>query len=173
MPESNHDGVAGTILLCSDIHGKKERFERVFRKEKEESGISAVMLAGDLEIPKKDIQTITGDTPVYAVRGNCDRGREWPEISFFNLYGHRFMLAHGHRFGRANVSAMQKEAVKNRADIVVFGHIHRQVEIYEGNLLFVNPGAIVGCRDTGRPGYMIMNILEDRSVRITKKEAEW
>lgn len=162
-----------TILLCSDIHGKKDRFERIFRKEREGSGISAVMIAGDLEIPKKEIQAITGEVPVYAVKGNCDRGREWPEISVFNLYGHRFMLTHGHRFGGANVTALQREAVKNRADIVVFGHIHRQVEIYRGKILLVNPGAIVGCRDTGKPGYMIMKIMKDRTIRITKKEAEW
>lgn len=163
----------GTIFLCSDLHGKKDRFERAFRKEKEEAGITALMIAGDMEIPKKEIQEIAGEIPVYAVRGNCDRGREWPEISVFNLYGHRFMLTHGHRFGGANLTVLQREAVKNHAGIVVFGHIHRQVEIYRGNILLVNPGAIVGCRDTGKPGYMIMNIMKDHSIRLTRKEAEW
>ena len=40
----------------------------------------------------------------------------------------------------------------------------------EDGILFLNPGAIRGCRDTGRPSYCLMVLGDDGKIHVRKKE---
>ncbi len=152
------------ILVCSDLHGMKKTFTKIFQEENARQKIDAVMIAGDMEIGRDEILEITDPVPVYAVLGNNDYGIDWPKTSYFNFGGHRFMLTHGHLFGGPVIGRLQEAAEENNADIVIFGHTHRQYEYKLNEIRYYNPGAVLGCRDTGKPGYMILTIGDDNEV---------
>jgi predicted phosphodiesterase len=96
--------------------------------------------------------------PVYAVRGN----RDWmllgrlPLVQELNFEGVSLVLIHGH--GRLKeylldkadyfIKGLQPERYQNRllaafpaARIIVFGHVHRPLNLWVGEQLLFNPGS--------------------------------
>ena len=88
---------------------------------------------------------------VYAVRGNCDWGSDYPAELVFVIDDVRFFLTHGHRFlHRADawdIAIAQGSALTGlgiepcRPDVVIFGHLHNTMRFTHHGVLFINPGS--------------------------------
>ena len=101
-------------LILSDIHGSELYLEAALTAQKD---ADVVVICGDLEFEVYDIEEIirrhmSRSIDIRMVRGNCD-----DDLMTY--------------------AAMEKEC-----DIVIFGHIHRQVDKTENGIRFLNPGAL-------------------------------
>lgn len=93
-----------------------------------------------------------------AVKGNCDYGDIEKEI-IFDLQGYTFFLTHGHEYEvKNNIDLIKTIAKLKNADIVVFGHSHKNINFYDDDILFINPGSIHSPRDGGDKGFYKLNI---------------
>lgn len=103
------------------------------------AGVSLILHAGDVG-PDGILDELGVIAPVMAVRGNTDApGRPRLEGSIeHTIGGLRVHVSHGHELGAPTTAALL-EAYD--ADVIVYGHTHRQLVAREGPRLVVNPGA--------------------------------
>lgn len=135
--ESRTDGVirlaAERVGLISDTHGmlRPEVFE-AFRD------VDAILHAGDVG-PDEILDELSAIAPVYAVQGNTDPidNPRLPESRQFELAGKRIHLSHGHEVGAKPITLL----AAYDADIIIYGHTHRELVTREDGRLVINPGA--------------------------------
>ena len=101
--------------------------------------------------------------PLYAVKGNCDYGLELPSILSLKFKGRKFLVMHGHQFGRGNYPAMVEYA--KGYDFLICGHTHSlKVEKMAG-LWVLNPGSATGAWSggglRGEPTSLLLDLEED------------
>ncbi|NLN41923.1 MAG: metallophosphoesterase family protein [Clostridiales bacterium] len=119
------------IGVISDTHGlvRKQALEAI-------EGSQLIIHAGDVGDPKV-LETLEQIAPVYAVRGNTDRGRwaqalpmtqvvEVEDIDIFVI----------HDIGMLNLDP--KAAGFN---VVIYGHSHIPKEEWRDGILYFNPGS--------------------------------
>ncbi len=115
------------IGILSDTHG-------LLREEVLEAlkGCRAILHAGDVGGPEI-LERLSALAPVYAVRGNTDRGwaEPLPETVQVTICGVRFFLIHN----RKKIGKLPE------CNIVLTGHTHRYEERQEDGRLFLNPGS--------------------------------
>lgn len=80
------------------------------------------------------------------VPGNCDRFRcigNEPEIIFTRLDGVGIYMTHGHRHGvKSGTAALLAAAKTAKADVVLYGHTHREACFQtEDGMWVMNPGS--------------------------------
>src|SRR5438270_5142768 len=103
------------------------------------TGVGLILHAGDVggSAILEELRTIA---PVKAVFGNTDEP-DLPDLMeevLIEVDGLRVHVSHGHEVGSPTPA---KLAARYDADVIVFGHTHRQlVTRFEGRL-FVNPGS--------------------------------
>jgi|GEM_PF-145068 len=89
--------------------------------------------------------------PVYAVRGNMDPvDMGLPGELSLDFDGLRFMLIHGHQFGRGAYGALARHAEGH--DFLVCGHTHACKTFKEGGVVVINPGSATGAWGGGTVG---------------------
>jgi len=130
MPHSD----THVVGLISDTHG-------LLRSGVHDAlnGVQLILHAGD--VGGSDIlEELRMIAPVRAVFGNTDPPDEpgLAEEILFAIDGLRVHVSHGHEVGSPTPD---KLAVRYDADIVVYGHTHRQLVTKLDGRLFVNPGA--------------------------------
>ena len=135
------------FLIFSDSHGKRQLMEEVVARQIKKP--DAILFLGD---GLGDIGNRMAEIPVIRVRGNCDwRFPEEPvgDLELLNFEGHRLLLTHGHLFGaKSGMGGLISAAKEHKADLVLFGHTHRQElftlpgEAGERPLYLFNPGSI-------------------------------
>jgi uncharacterized protein len=148
-----------TLGVISDTHIPDRRRSLhpqiipIFR----EAGVSAILHAGDVISPKV-LASLNQVAPVYAVRGNRDWVwlRQLPFDRMLSIQGVTIALTHGHgrwwtylvgridyiRYG-VRQERYQLRLLKTypQAQVIVFGHTHRPINLWvDGRLLF-NPGS--------------------------------
>ena len=150
MPDSMH-----RIGLISDTHGllRPEVFSAL-------DGVDLILHAGDVG----DDQILTeleAIAPVEAVYGNTDApGRATLRDSIERMIGGlRIHVSHGHEVGSPNPVRL---VAKYDADVIVYGHTHRQLVTRLGEQLVVNPGAAGARRFDLEPSVAVLTI--DRGV---------
>ena len=128
-----HTG-ARVLGLISDTHGLLR--PRVYEAL---SGVELILHAGD--VGGQDILTeLRLIAPVRAVFGNTDPPGD-PELDreiLVEVDDTRVHVSHGHEVGSPTPEAL---AQRYDADVVVYGHTHRQLVTELDGRLFVNPGA--------------------------------
>ncbi|HET9423813.1 MAG TPA: metallophosphoesterase family protein [Gemmatimonadaceae bacterium] len=124
---------ASRIGLISDTHGMLR--PQVFEAFK---GVDAILHAGDVgeDDILDELQTIA---PVYAVRGNTDRidNPRLPESREFRITGVTLHLSHGHEVGAKPITLFAAYP----AQVIVYGHTHREMVTRDEGRIAVNPGA--------------------------------
>lgn len=123
----------GLIGLISDTHGllRPEVFAAM-------SGVEIILHAGDVgEDVLEELRTIA---PVRAVFGNTDPpGTPGLESQIeMTVEGVRIHVSHGHEIGSPTP---QRLLERYDADVIVYGHTHRQLVTRAGGRLVINPGA--------------------------------
>lgn len=122
--------------IISDTHGllRPQVFE-VFRE------VDLILHAGDIGSP--DLLTeLEAIAPVRAVFGNTDGfdvRHVVPEVVEEEIEGFKFLLVHGHQFGRLTPEAIN--AAYPEAEVIIFGHTHKPLlTIVDQVVTVMNPG---------------------------------
>ena len=136
------------LLIFSDSHGRVENMSLAI--ERQVKSPDAVLFLGD---GARDLERLfLVDTPLWAVRGNCD----WSSSDFADkterllyLEGHTILLCHGHEWGvKGGLGGLIAHAADVGADIVLFGHTHKPT------LQVIAAGEQIGKAELSRPMYL-------------------
>ena len=155
------------ILIVSDTHRFHKYYDKMFEIEK---SADLLIHLGDLEGGEYYIEQTAG-CPVHMVAGNNDMFTQLPPHKEFRLANKKVFITHGHTYYvSAGYERIWQEAYRRKADIVMFGHIHRPVQMEKDGILLLNPGSISFPRQAGRQGtYMVMEINKDNEMSIELK----
>ena len=141
------------IGLISDTHNQLRR--QVFDVL---AGVDLILHAGD--VGAYDIVTeLEAIAPVHAVMGNTDSPGLRPRVGdevVLELEGRRIVVVHGHMLGSPNADRLA--AAYPDADIIVYGHTHRQRVESRGTQLIVNPGAAGPARFDLEPSVAVLTL---------------
>jgi hypothetical protein len=126
--------MAHVIGLISDTHG-------LLRPQVHHAlaGVEVIFHAGDVG-GDEILQELGLIAPVEAVYGNTDPpGHEALRQSIERVFGDlRLLVTHGHELGRPKPEQL---FAQYDADVIVYGHTHRQVIAWQDGRLVVNPGS--------------------------------
>ena len=133
-------------------------------------GVDVILHAGDVgdDGILDELQAIA---PVYAVRGNTDRldNPRLPARRALEISGVRIHVSHGHEVGAKPITLV---AAYGNADVIVYGHTHRELITEEEGVLVVNPGAAGARRFDLMPCVGILTIADGRpSVELIRLPA--
>lgn len=139
------------IGLISDTHSRlRPRVYDAF------DGVDLILHAGDVG-PMDIITDLETVAPVHAVMGNTDspalRPRVQDEVRL-ELEGYSVVVVHGHLMGSPTAALLR--AAYPDADVIVYGHTHRQRVDREDGCLIVNPGAAGAARFGLKPSVAVL-----------------
>ncbi|MFL5639041.1 MAG: metallophosphoesterase family protein [Gemmatimonadaceae bacterium] len=130
MPHSD----THVLGLISDTHG-------LLRASVHDAlaGVELILHAGDVG-GSEILDELRLIAPVKAVFGNTDAPADIELLEQIDLAvdGIRIHVSHGHEVGSPTPA---KLAARYDADVVIYGHTHRQLVTILDGRLFVNPGA--------------------------------
>jgi putative phosphoesterase len=141
----------GLIGLISDTHGlvRPSVFDAL-------DGVDFILHAGDVgDGVLTELRTIA---PVRAVYGNTDPPGD-PDLSpalDFDVEGVRIHVSHGHELGAPTPAKLLS---KYAADVIVYGHTHKQLVVCADGRWVVNPGAAGQRRFNLQPSVAKLSIL--------------
>lgn len=147
-------------LIISDSH---KDFKSIQTAVDNNSDISLIIHAGDVQQDVEDILCVYPNIPCAYVLGNNDFNI-WgvPYDRFFEFCGKKIFLTHGHNYGvKLSNAAVIKEAKNRGADVCIFGHTHSRFLQNDG-LLVVNPGP-------SYRGYAVLSI-ENGEIKVEFKD---
>jgi hypothetical protein len=101
-------------------------------------GVEHILHGGDVGQPWL-IMELEKIAPVTAVVGNTDSGLPLRETEVIELAGRKFLLHHIVD-SRSPSPVLQKRLIREKPDVVVFGHTHKPFQETIGGTLFFNPG---------------------------------
>ncbi len=145
------------VLIFSDSHRKYDTMCDIIRKS---PSTDLVIHLGDNISDAAALKSTFPDIPVVYVAGNCD----WPsdnepnEITL-DLEGVRVLIMHGHlRNVKSTYHFMLNVARQKKAHIVMFGHTHTPLDIFDDEIKLFNPGSISRPRDGHKPSFGTLSI---------------
>ena len=154
------------LLIASDLHGSPEA-AAFLRRRCEELLPDMLVLLGDYLYhgPRNPLPSSYGppsvvsvfadfDTPIVAVRGNCDAEVDQMVLDFpvmtdyatlFDETGRELLLTHGHVFGAGMHNSVDHAPALPEGSALVYGHTHIKINeesaAHPGLWLF-NPGSV-------------------------------
>lgn len=134
--------------IISDTHGFLDPKVRGFF-----AGAGHILHAGDIGFASIILE-LEEIAPVTAVLGNNDSGLAFKETESVELAARKFLIHHI-VYPPAPSDKLKARIARERPDVVVFGHTHKQFCETIGGILFLNPGY------SGRPKFGI-----ERSVAV-------
>ena len=144
------------IGLISDTHG-------LLRPDVHTAlaGVELILHAGDVG-GEEILDELALIAPVRAVYGNTDPADHPGLVDAIDLTigGVRIHVSHGHEVRRPTPALL---AATYAADLIVYGHTHRQLVERVGNRLVVNPGAAGARRFDLEPSVARLRIADGRA----------
>jgi len=144
------------IGLISDTHG-------MVRASVHDAlaGVELILHAGDVggHMILDELEVIA---PVLAVYGNTDAPVD-PRLAATidrEIGGLRVHVSHGHELGSPTP---EKLLERYSADVIVYGHTHKQLVVRAGGRLVVNPGAAGARRFKLEPSVARLTIVNGRA----------
>jgi putative phosphoesterase len=124
-------------------------------------GVELILHAGDVG-GSGILDELRLIAPVRAVSGNTDPPGDPALADQINLEigGARIHVSHGHEVGSPNPARL---AERYDADVVIFGHTHKQLITTLGEQMFVNPGAAGPRRFKLSPSVARMKISDGKA----------
>ena len=119
--------------LISDTHGFLDpKLTRIFR------GVDHILHAGDIG-PDYIVAQLEAIAPVTAVLGNNDNSPCFPLTKLVEIHELKF-LVHHIVSPHALTDELKDRVSREKPNVVVFGHSHKQFCERIDGVLFVNPG---------------------------------
>jgi putative phosphoesterase len=136
----------GKLLVVSDSHGSISALKAVLSWAADQE-IEAGVFLGDGVQDMSAASAATGFSCGWkSVKGNNDYDFSMPSTGSFEFCGFRFFICHGHYYSvYAGYNKLITQALKERANIALFGHTHVPFYKNANGLLLINPGSV------GRP----------------------
>lgn len=150
------------ILVLSDSHRNNMN---LFSAITEEPTAEVVYFLGDGANEFEEASLIYGKEQAFiGVRGNCDLHTSLPETDTRTLCDKKIFATHGYLQNvKLGLTDLQLEAVKEKYDIVLFGHTHKPKSVYKDGIYYFNPGSLnEGC-------YGVIDITPNGVICINKK----
>jgi len=124
-------------LVVSDSHGNREILESIANQW--ESEVTAMFHCGDSELQTSDEIW----NHYFVVGGNMDFDPGFPNTFVQRFEDDKIFMTHGHLFGiNFNFDRLDTAAKAEKANIVLFGHLHRVSCELIDDMIFINPGSI-------------------------------
>ena len=143
------------ILVFSDSHGNTRNIIPALEAQ---TDARHALFLGDGAAKFMELASAFPNISFRAVSGNCDREDDLPLFRVLDIAGKRIYMTHGHGEGvKYSLGTLMKNALVNRADIVIYGHTHISRISYENSLHIINPGSVSQPR-AGRPSYAVIDI---------------
>ena len=135
------------ILIVSDTHGKNKNLKRVLDME---APVDLLIHLGDACCLESEIADMVG-CPLEIIAGNCDFFSQLEREKNIKLENLKVFITHGNYYDvESGIDDIEKVAIGNGADIVMFGHTHRPVIDYGDGIIALNPGSLCMPRQEGR-----------------------
>ncbi|MCC6931401.1 MAG: metallophosphoesterase family protein [Gemmatimonadaceae bacterium] len=147
------------IGLISDTHGQvRADVHRAL------AGVDCILHAGDV-CGDDVLMELALIAPVRAVYGNCDAYDDPQLVREIERSerGVRIHVSHGHELG---VPTVQRLLAAYDADVIVYGHTHRQLIARAGGRLVINPGAAGPRRFDLTPSVARLTIAPDGAFDV-------
>jgi putative phosphoesterase len=149
----------GTISVgvISDTHGHLDpRVDKIF------AGVDHILHAGDIGFASIIIE-LGMIAPVTAVLGNCDSDIGYRLTESTVLGGKKFLVHHIVN-PRDPSETVASRIVKDKPDVVVFGHTHKRFAETLNGILYFNPGYSGKPRQGAERSVAILH-LEGKAIR--------
>lgn len=132
------------VLVFSDSHGRTQPMLDAVECYRPDVAFHL----GDVVRDGEELRRACPQLTLYQVRGNCDYGAAgYQTEGVARLEGKTIFYLHGHtRQVKSGPNLAVAEARAAGADILLFGHTHRPLCQRYGEVLAVNPGAILDGR---------------------------
>jgi putative phosphoesterase len=159
------DATTHVIGLISDTHG-------LVRAKVHDAlaGVELILHAGDVG-GEEVLDELNLIAPVLAVYGNTDAAGQ-PRLADSierTVGGLRIHVSHGHELGSPTPAGLLE---RYSADVIVYGHTHRQLVAHADGRLVVNPGAAGARRFKLEPSVARLTIAGGRAeVEIVALES--
>ena len=150
------DAGAHVIGLISDTHGMVRA-----SVHQALAGVELILHAGDVG-GDEILDELELIAPVVAVYGNTD-GPGNPRLADSverTIGGVRIHVSHGHELGSP---PPEKLIERYAADVIVYGHTHKQLVVRAGGRLVVNPGAAGARRFKLEPSVARLTVVNGRA----------
>lgn len=142
------------ILILSDLHGRRNRFEEAITAQ---DTAKTVLFLGDGVAAAEELSAFFPDREFYFVSGNCDFSSMNPTTKIISLNHTRILMTHGHKYGvKQTLENLYDTAKQNRCKIAVYGHTHLANEQYRDGIYLFNPGCL--CGDRAKPSYGLIEL---------------
>ncbi len=151
------------ILVVSDSHSDEYSLMRAIRSQ---PTAEIVVHCGDGADEASRIRENFPDKMVISVKGNCDFCSSAPISETFSAEGVKFFVTHGHAYNvKSTLYNLFCAAKEQEAQVVLFGHTHNPLAIYDDGLYMLNPGSLRGYGGTYgyvdvTPKGIVTNIVE-------------
>lgn len=143
------------IVVFSDSHKNYAALEKVVLARPD---AQLFLHLGDGEREFEELQLRFPDILMYGIQGNCDYGSLSETSNLLTLGGKRVFFTHGHLFRvKLGLEELLHNARNVGANVVLFGHTHRTLTLYEDGLYILNPGS-VSTPQEGPASYGIVDI---------------
>lgn len=182
MPSGSDPPLRLGVLGDTHIPDRIKRLPAALLSQLREARVDRILHTGDVSSVRV-IETLRDIAPVSVVQGN----RDWffqlkvPTSLTLEIHGLRLILTHGHlsmhhylldkfaalivgyrfeRYQRALSRAFPE------ANMILFGHTHRQVARRVGEQFFFNPGAVYPCRENNfTPEFGLVTIQPNGAIQ--------
>ncbi len=148
------------IIVVSDNHSNFDVLHKIVKDNPD----------GDYYWHLGDSEACEADElkPFVSVRGNNDF-LDLPMYRVIEVASHRFLLTHGHRYLRYDLSDLYYLGKEQNCDVVLYGHTHMFSDYEYEDIRLINPGSCSHNRDGNKPSYIILNVNE-KDIEVIKKE---
>ena len=145
------------VLIFSDSHRRTDKMCEIIEKS---PATDLIIHLGDNIADAKVLRETYPHIPLVYVAGNCDRPSEGePNEILLDLEGFRVLIMHGHlRNVKSTDHFMLNVARQKKANIVIFGHTHVPVDMFDDEMKIFNPGSISRPVCGNRPSFGTLTI---------------
>jgi len=127
------------LAILSDTHGNYPIAVKALESLEQ---VDYIIHLGDTTDDAEMIELALG-REIIKLSGNCDLSKKYPELIITNIAGKKVLLSHGDRFMvKSGLTLIQKRAIQEKADVVLYGHTHRPAILIIDGVMFINPGTM-------------------------------
>ena len=143
------------VIVFSDTHGNQAIADKIIQ---ENSQCDHFIFLGDGLHEVDILKAKYADKSIFCVAGNCDKSTA-PTSAVLELYNTRIYITHGHLYNvNESITEIVNNAVKERADIALFGHTHKRFNELVRNVYVLNPGSAALPKDGLPPSCAFIDI---------------